>query len=94
MLPFQCDLCHFRNIQHRDPSNSGQDKTLLLFIRQANLDAMWSHEPGTVYRNLQEARLMARFADSLGIPSLPLITEALPVKDTFLGMNPAILMLG
>ena len=36
---------------------------------------------------------MARFAESVGIPSLPLITEALPVKDTF-GMTPAIFMLG
>ena len=66
---------------------------VMIFIRRANLDAMWSREPGTVYGNLGEARRMARFAASVGIPSLPLLTEPLPAKDTF-GMMPAVLMLG
>ncbi len=93
MSPFQCDLCHFRNINQRDPSNSVQDKRLMTFIRRANLDSMWSREPGTVYGNLGEARRMARIAATMGIPSLPLLREPLPVEDTF-GMTPAVLMLG
>ncbi len=36
---------------------------------------------------------MARIAESMGIPSLPLLREPLPVEDTF-GMTPAVLMLG
>ena len=93
MSPFQCDLCHFRNVNKRDPNNSGQDKKLMILIRRANLDSLWSREPGTVYGNLGEARRMARFASGVGIASLPMLTEPLAVKDTF-SMMPAILMLG
>ena len=92
MSPFQCDLCHFRNIHQRDPSNRGADKKLMTFIRRANLDALWSREPSTVHSNLGEAMRMARSAESLGITSLPLLGGALPVQDTF-GMTPAVLML-
>jgi len=43
--PFQCDLCHFRNIQKRNPiHNKVEDMRLLRCIRRANLDAMWSRE--------------------------------------------------
>ncbi len=39
--PFQCDLCHFRNLFGRDPViNLGQDVRVLKFIRRANLDAL------------------------------------------------------
>ena len=52
MLSFQCDLCHFRNIQRRDPvALSGSDAALMRNIRRANLDALWSREPTTVTQN-------------------------------------------
>lgn len=92
MSPFQCDLCHFRNIHQRDPSRSLKDERLLVFIRRANLDALWSREPGTVYGNLGEARRMAQAAATMGIPSLPMVSESMPVRDSF-GMVPAILLL-
>ena len=41
--PFQCDLCHFRNIQGRDPlAHSDKDCLLLEFIRRANLDVHYA----------------------------------------------------
>jgi hypothetical protein len=44
MCPFQCDVCHFRNIQGRSPSEDHHDKLFMLCIRRANLDALWSRE--------------------------------------------------
>jgi hypothetical protein len=53
VCPFQCDLCHFRNIKKRDPFASGlKDLSLLCGIRRANLDAFWTRRPGTVKINL------------------------------------------
>ena len=93
MTPFQCDLCHFRNIQKRDPSEgNGADHELMIYIRRANLDALWSREPGTVYGNLSEARRMAAAARAFGVASLPVLTKPAPVDDLF-GMLPAVLML-
>ena len=52
MCPFQCDICHFRNIQLRDPrSDSRQDKNALIAIRRANLDAFWGRASDTVGGN-------------------------------------------
>jgi hypothetical protein len=46
---FQCDLCHFRNVVGWSlQATFGSDDLLLKFIRHANLDALWSREPGTV----------------------------------------------
>jgi hypothetical protein len=92
MTSFQCDLCHFRNMKRTDPGSTGKDKLLLIYIRRANLDALWSREPGTVNGNLREAARMARAAEELGISSLPLIRKATPVEDIF-GMEPAVIML-
>ena len=39
--PFQCDICHFRNIQGRDPSCLDvKDVRLLQDIRHANINAL------------------------------------------------------
>jgi hypothetical protein len=68
LTPFQCDLCHFRNLQDRDPiQNLPQDARLLKLIRRANLDALWSREPGTVNSNLLLCKQGSRIAKSLGI---------------------------
>ena len=49
VCPFQCELCHFRNIQHRDPlPDEPRDDVLLATMRRANLDAFWARESGTV----------------------------------------------
>jgi hypothetical protein len=42
MTPFQCELCHFRNIMARNLVMShAKDRAILEFSRQANLDAFW-----------------------------------------------------
>ena len=39
--PFQCKLCHYRDVQLRDPSpKSTLDANFIIFARRANLDAM------------------------------------------------------
>ena len=72
MCPFQCDICHFRNIQLRDPSgDSLQDKNLLVSIRRANLDAFWGRSEGTVGGNRREVRKMLLIAeDKFGMRQL------------------------
>jgi hypothetical protein len=46
---FQCDKCHFRNVQGRDPIPGDRSDTLMTTcIRRATLDAFWSREAGTV----------------------------------------------
>ena len=65
MVPFQCELCHFRNIYGREPKdNNLKDKEFFKFARQANLDAMWSSDTLTVSVN------KGRLAESLRMSSL------------------------
>ena len=53
MCPFQCDECHFWNIQGQGPDeDSWKDRRLLMCIRRASLDALWAREPSTVAANL------------------------------------------
>ena len=33
LVPFQCDLYHFRNLTHRDPSHSDSNFRLMVAIR-------------------------------------------------------------
>jgi hypothetical protein len=45
VFPFQCDLCHFRNLQGRSPMyGSGvlDDTETMDLIRRASIDALWS----------------------------------------------------
>jgi hypothetical protein len=56
MVPFHCDLCHFRNIMLRDPeAESRTDWEILDMIRRANLNAFWSQEKSSVGASLREA---------------------------------------
>jgi len=57
ICPFQCDLCHFRNITKCDPIGSIlSDLRLMRSIRRANLDAFWARATSTVASNLQEIK--------------------------------------
>ena len=48
-IPFECDLCQFRNVNERYPIHGNyKDTYTLLYIRQAILDAFWSLETRTV----------------------------------------------
>lgn len=67
MCPFQCDLCHFRNIVGCDPQETHmQDSELLKTIRRAILDSFWARRPSTVAGNLLEARRHVRICADFG----------------------------
>ena len=51
-IPFECDLCHYRNIRKRDPDlGNFRDTYFLMVIRRANLDACWARASSTVAAN-------------------------------------------
>ena len=85
MTNFQCDNCHFRNIQKRDPlpGEIAKDNVLMTCIRRANLDALWSKEKGTVEANQREVVHMIRRCHDLGInPSIVFPQKRpFPLKD-------------
>jgi hypothetical protein len=98
VCPFQCDLCHFRNIHRRDPDLAvDQDVNTFVAIRRANLDALWARESGTVSGNLTIMKRSATIAENVfgvNLQVTPLFPPQgpHPVEDTF-GMLPAIVML-
>ena len=48
-VPFECDLCHFRNMNKRDPVwERAKDVRTFTAIRRAQLDVFWARRPGTV----------------------------------------------
>ncbi|EJK69227.1 hypothetical protein THAOC_09530, partial [Thalassiosira oceanica] len=56
-VPFECELCHFRNINRRDPiAGSIKDAQTLVAIRRANLDAMNAREHNTIRANFNQIR--------------------------------------
>ncbi|KAL7502109.1 hypothetical protein ACHAWX_000458 [Stephanocyclus meneghinianus] len=62
--PFECDLCHFRNLARQDPDlNSPQDIFQLMCIRQAILDSFWARHPSTV--TLNRRRTWLDYKDSV-----------------------------
>lgn len=93
ITPFQCDLCVFRNLQHRNPTASHlQDDFLLCCIRRVNLDAVWGRESSTVDSTLRGAKQMVRYWSSVGLkPTFPPLGPY-PVSDSF-GFSVAISML-
>jgi hypothetical protein len=93
MTPFQCDMCHFRNMTGRDPSMvSADDRKSLKFVRKANLDALWSREPSTVNGNLLQARKMETCGEDIGIKTVSPPMGPFPFEDTF-GMKVACTLL-
>jgi hypothetical protein len=94
LVPFQCDLCHFRNIMKRNPWESRwEDHEILEYIRRAILDSFWSRETSTVAFNLREARRMEKkVSDRLGMPSITPPMGPFPVEDVC-GMKAAIALL-
>jgi hypothetical protein len=55
MTPFQCELCHFRNLTLRNPSfNRPEHQECLAHMRRGHLDTFWSRDPPTVEGHLRE----------------------------------------
>jgi hypothetical protein len=51
-VPFECDLCSFRNVCGRDPVfGNYRDQFTLTSIRRVQLDVMWARESHTVATN-------------------------------------------
>ena len=68
MVPFQCDKCHFMNIQGREPRvSSHQDNLMLLALRRVILDSFWSRETSTVLANFREGQKEAKIKRTLGM---------------------------
>jgi hypothetical protein len=97
MCPFQCDLCHFRNMKDRDPLVGDYlDRNLLTAIRRANLDSFWGRAASTVSNNLSSMLNAVRtMRDMYGVMShhrgFP-PQGPHPLEDTF-GMYGACVML-
>lgn len=65
MCPFQCEICHFRNIQLRDPRiDSIQDKYLLVVMRRAILDSFWARAEGTVLTQKRDVGKILNIAEN------------------------------
>ena len=73
-VPFECDLCSFRNVCGRQPIlGNRKDQYTLTCIRRVQLDVMWAREPHTVSSNW--ARIKADY--NLAAGSLGVLPEAL-----------------
>jgi hypothetical protein len=96
VCPFQCDLCHFRNIKKRDPFASNlKDLSLLCGIGRANLDAFWARRPGTVKSNLTLMLRIVKVQEAChGITRGKMFRPQgpHPVEDTF-GMMTSVVLL-
>jgi hypothetical protein len=97
MCPFQCDMCHFKNLKGRDPLRGDYtDRNLLTAIRRSNLDAFWGRASSTVAGNLNTMRNIVRtMRDKYGVSSDSRYFPPQgphPIEDTF-GMFAACVML-
>ncbi len=90
---FQCEKCHFVNINKRLPLvSSDHDNLLLCYYRRVNLDVFWSRKPGTIAGLLNSTRFILEGSMELG-SKIPLDRfEPWPVEDVC-GMGLAILLL-
>ena len=95
LCPFQCDLCHFRNIQLRNPiADSRKDKNLLIGIRRANLDAFWGRSSSTVKTNKSNLKRFCTIAkDDYGLRSVLPDMGPHELTDNW-GMGVAVVLLG
>ncbi len=85
MTPFQCELCHFRNVKGRNPIlNNERDQKALLMCRRANLDAFWARTAATVSSNLSDLKQLIKHSSGLWgvVPSLP-ARGPFPLADNF-----------
>ena len=95
ITPFQCELCHSRNVFKRDPNmESEEDKWALKCIIRANLDAFWARRTSTVQGNTREMARSMRILESLRIASPTSIHRRgpYPIEDV-MGMIPAMISL-
>ena len=92
LIPFQCEICHYRNLKGMDPTGTKDDGILLRTIRRANLDAFWSREPGTVSATRRDSLKLAEIGMRLGLKNILPVMGPFPLEDS-LGMGLAVGML-
>ena len=93
MCPFQCEVCHFRNIMKRDPmTDYSKDFEIMEYMRRANLDAFWARESSTVTKNLALLLRAESCFGRLDLPPAVSLMGPFPLSDT-LGMQAAIAVL-
>ena len=80
---FQCDMCHFRNIQGGDPDPQVEgDIILMVSIRTATFDAFWSREPGTFRGNFITVKILRKVArEELGLKEWTPLLSTHPLTD-------------
>eukprot|EP00956_Cyclotella_meneghiniana_P043382 scaffold267197_cov149-Cyclotella_meneghiniana.AAC.1 len=93
-IPFECDLCHFRNVTKRDPElTNSKDCHTLMCIRRAILDALWSRATRTVRSNLNRILADCQSADFTFELHDYLPKLGWPVVEDRVGMAVALVML-
>jgi hypothetical protein len=94
MCPFQCDLCHFRNLTGRNPGeNFDCDLRLLVAIRRAILDSFWARAESTVGNNLRDLKKFKTIGrDRLGLNTILPEMGPFPLEDVW-GMGVAVVIL-
>ena len=94
ICPFECDDCAFTRLTRRIADrNNERDKTLLMCIRRANLDAFWSGKPNTVSGSVREFKYHREVSARARMDFVPFRhAEAWPV-DVSYGLEYAISML-
>jgi hypothetical protein len=93
LVSFQCGLCHFRNMEGRNPvPGNSLDNRVLMLIRRATLDSFWSREPATVRGTLRQGGKMEDIAAQLGLSPVMGAMGPFPLSDTT-GMKLAVVML-
>lgn len=94
MSTFQCDWCHFENIEGRsaNPERFVSDGAAMKAIRRAQLDAFWARERSTVNSNRLEAIKYRASGSEAGWSRLYCERGPFPVRDDA-GMRDATIML-
>jgi hypothetical protein len=71
MCPFQCDLCHYRNMKGENPGkNPNEDLRLMVGIRRAILDSFWGRAEATVANNFRDVKKLKDIGISVGLENL------------------------
>jgi hypothetical protein len=82
MLPFQCEICHYRNSTKRDPNERDfKDAEALEYISRETLDSIWSREPATVKENLQGILRIEGTMLRLNLPPMLNFLGPFPLED-------------
>ena len=82
LVPFQCDICWFINLQKREPNlMSLGDLRILGYIHRVNLDVIWSRAPGTISNTKNGIVNMIQCWEEIGLEVVLPKVGPWPVED-------------